>query len=451
MYFLDEPVLGGMLGSWLALWWQWGSFQEVMKQPLQPGRTLGANSSQLYERAEKVIPGGIYGHVSPVASLPLHSPYYASRGLGCRYWDADDREFVDFMCAYGPNVLGYLNPEVEEAAEVQRRKGDCFNHPTARSVELVERLVQWVDFADWGVLAKNGGDMTSWAIRVAREHTSRPKILKIRGAYHGVDPWCAQQPGGVIAEDVAHIHSFAWNDLNEFHDLLKTHDGQVAGVIVTPYHHPTFADSVDADPEFVRGLNEACRARGLVLIVDDIRAGFRLNLHGSHALYGWEPDLACYCKALGNGYPISATLGREHLRVAASKVFLTGSYWNGAVAQAAALKTLEILEREAVPQHLERVGLRLREGLLALGEEFGRPLVASGPLAAPFFRFAHERNFREFQQFCALVMAGQDQREAGAFFHPHHNWFLCAAHQDADIDWTLGLARHALEQMAAGT
>ncbi len=404
-------------------------------------------SLQQFQRAEKVIPCGIYGHVSPAASIPLESPYYAERAHGCRYWDVDGNEYIDYMCGYGPIVLGYNNPEIEEAAEHQRRAGDCFNHPTTRAIELAERLVSLVDIADWAVFGKNGGDMTTWAIRVAREHTHRPKILKIAGAYHGVDPWCAQQPGGVIPEDTAHIHSFPWNDPQAFLDLVKRHRNQIAGVILTPFHHPVFADMVMPDPEFVSIINDACAREGIVQIMDDIRAGFRLNLKGSHAVYGWQPDLVCFCKALGNGHPISATVGSTSLRVAASKVFLTGSYWNAAVAQAVALKTLEIIERDNLPAQLENLGQRLCEGLVALGEKHGHPIKASGPPAVPFYRIASEDNFRLQQRWCAAAMKGHDRSRQGAFFHPHHNWFLCAAHTQADIETTLAIADFALQSL----
>lgn len=402
-----------------------------------------AQSLQLFERGAKVTPGGIYGHTSPAACLPGASPYYAARAEGCRYWDIDGHEYLDFMCGYGPIVLGYQHPEVEEAATRQREQGNCFNHPTERFVELCERLVSLVDFADWAVLAKNGGDVTTWAIQVAREHTHRKKILRLRGSYHGVDPWCTPGHGGLIDEDREHIHHFNWNDLTGLQGLLERLRGEVAGVIVTPYHHPVFADNQLPAPGFMAGIERACREAGAVLILDDIRAGFRLDLGGSHRAFGFTPDLICFCKALGNGYPISAALGRDELRIAASKVFLTGSYWGSAVPMAAALKTLEILERDQIPARLEALGQRLRDGLIAIGQQHGHPITPSGPPAVPFYRLAEETNFTRQQQWCAEAMA------RGAFLHPHHNWFLSAAHTEADIDNALHIADEALAACAA--
>ena len=169
-----------------------------------------AQSAALFERARQVIPGGIYGHMTPALVAPGASPFYAQRGEGCRYWDVDGNEYLDLMCAYGPVVLGYLHPEVEEAVARQLRAGDCFNHPGSVMVELAEQMVELVDFAAWAVFAKNGSDVTSWSIRVAREHTGRRKVLIIDDAYHGMDPWCSPGHGGLIEEDRATTKEPLW-------------------------------------------------------------------------------------------------------------------------------------------------------------------------------------------------------------------------------------------------
>lgn len=390
-----------------------------------------AQSQALFARAGKVIPGGIYGHVSPAVCLPGASPYYAVSADGCRYRDVDGHEYIDYMCGYGPIILGYQHPAVEAATEKQRRDGDCFNHPTARMVELAERLIGLVDIAAWAVFGKNGSDMTTWAVQLAREATGHKKILTVDGAYHGIDPWCTPGHGGLIEEDRAHIHTFPWNDGAMLEQCLEANRGEVAAVIVTPFHHPAFGDCVMPADGFFARLEAACRRHGALIIVDDIRAGFRLHTGGSHRVFGLNPDIICFCKALANGYALSAAVGREELRLAAGRVFLTGSYWNGAVGMAAALATLDEIERGAVPSQLEKVGRRFREGLIQLGERHGHPVVCSGPVAIPFMRFAEDRGFQRLQRFCAEAM------RAGVFLHPHHNWFLCAAHTEAVIDETL--------------
>ena len=304
-------------------------------------------SNALFERACRVIPGGIYGHAAPALVAPGNAPYYAKRAEGCRYWDADGNEFIDYMCGFGPNVLGYAHPEVEEAAERQRRDGDCLNHPGPVMVDLAEKLVEIVDFADWAVLGKNGSDMTTWAIQVARQHTRRNKILMVEGAYHGIGPWCSPGTGGLIAEDREHIHTFRWNQPETLRDLIRLHKNAIAAIIITPFHHPLFQASELPERAFLDEIQSQCHAHGLVFILDDIRAGFRLHLGGSHRHFKFEPDISCYSKAMGNGYAISATVGRSALRQAAGKVYLSGSFWNGAVSMAAALATLKVIERDA--------------------------------------------------------------------------------------------------------
>ena len=390
-----------------------------------------------FARAEKVIPGGIYGHASPAVAIAQQFPYYAERAQGCRYWDVDGNEYIDYMCGYGPMVLGHQHPPVEAAAARQQRDALCLNHPGPIMVDLAERLVSLVEFAAWTVFGKNGSDMTTWALQVARAHTQRRKILKVAGAYHGIDPWCTPGHAGLLEEDRAHIHEFTWNDLDSFERLLKKFRGDIAGVIMTPFHHPAFQASQMPAPGFWPHIEAACRREGIVLILDDIRAGFRLNLHGSHRVFGFEPDLICFCKAIANGHALSAALGRQELRVAASKVFLTGSYWNSAPAMAAAMACLEVLETQNVPAALARSGTMLMDGLIEAGRRHGYTLIASGPPAVPFVSFADDPSLRRQQRFCIEVT------RRGAFLHPHHNWFLSAAHTPEDITATLRMADEA--------
>jgi glutamate-1-semialdehyde 2,1-aminomutase len=411
--------------------------------PTPPISTGFNKSRELLERASRIIPGGIYGHASPALLGPGPFPAYAASARGCRYTDVDGNELIDFMCAYGPIVLGYQDPEVEEAAARQRERGDCFNHPTERIVELAEALVERIDIADWAVFAKNGADVTGWTLQVARAATGREDIIRIQGGYHGTHPWSNPGHHGWIEDERKHVLSVKWNDAEGLLELARKKAETIAALILSPFHHPVFADSVDPSADFVKAVRTLQERYGILVIIDDIRAGFRLHRGGSHQLYGYEPDMVCFCKALGNGHPISAAVGRSAFKIAASKVFLTGSYWNSAVPMAAALKCLEILDRDQIPARLEQTGLRLREGLKQLGQRYGREIIASGPPAVPTYRFANDPGFVFFQQFCALAAL------EGVFFHPHHNWFLCGAHRDSDIAETLAAAERAFRKMAS--
>ncbi len=407
-------------------------------KPPTPLRLNFFNSQSLFRRAAAVIPGGIYGHTTPAATIPGAVPYFAASGQGCRYRDVDGNEFIDFMGGYGPMVLGYHHPEVEAAADSARRLGAAFNHPTSLLVELAEKLTARIDFAEWAVFAKNGADLTTWAIMVAREVTHRPKILKIRGAYHGTHAWCTPGHGGLIAEDRAHIHDFPFNDVAALEALFAKHRGQVAGLILTPFHHPAFADSALPTPEFIAAANRLCHEHGALLILDDVRCGFRLTVDGSHTLYGYTPDLAVYCKALANGHSISACVGRSPHKAAASRVFLTGSYWNDPAPMAAALATLDIIARDNIPARLSALGQRFVAGFLSLGEKHGIRLISSGPPAMPYVRVADDPSFVRTQALCAAAVAH------GVFLHPHHNWFMSAAHAEPDIDEALDRIGRAL-------
>jgi glutamate-1-semialdehyde 2,1-aminomutase len=395
-------------------------------------------SRELLRRAVQVIPKGIYGHKNPELLLPGHSPYYAERAQGGRYWDVDGNEYLDLLCGYGPILLGHNHPLVEDAVQRQMARGNCFNQPGEAMVELAERLVARVPGADWTVFAKNGSDVTTWAVRVAREHTARPKIVMVRDTYHGAHAWCSLYPGGVLPEDKAHVLEMDWNRPDELETLVTVHRGQIAALIAAPYHHPVSAAQQMPAEGFWRGVRQICDREGMLLILDDIRAGFRLDPHGSHAHFGIEPDLFCFGKSLANGHGISVAMGREELRDAAEAVFISGTFWFAPGPMVAALATLRVLDETDAIAHMARLGARLGAGLQQLGAAHGLPVTVSGPPALPYMAFDDDsQDLRLMQAFCREMIA------RGVFLHPYHNWFLCAAHTEEDIDEILEAAEAA--------
>ena len=397
-------------------------------------------STALFAEAAEIIPGGIYGHFSPTLTVPGSFPFYTAKAEGCRYTDIDGNEFIDYICGYGPMVLGYRNPVVDRAAAAQQALADCTTHPGEVMVKLAARLVELIPTAGWAFFGKNGGDMTTYATLVARAYTSRKKIIMVRGHYHGVAPWCtALGFGGITPEDHVNMLQVTWNDLDEFEKLVKQYRGEIAGFIAQPYHHINFGDQVMPAPGYWEGISRICREEGIVLILDDVRAGFRLSMKGSGDYFGFEPDLSCYCKAIANGYPISACVGRKELMNAASKVFFTGSYWTAQAPMAAALATLQELENTNAIEKMKTTGTLLMEGLKELGSRYGLEVTASGPPAIPFMRFTEDRDFFWQQIFCSEVT------RRGSFFHPHHNWFISAAHEKEDVEETLNHAEAAIK------
>ncbi len=391
-------------------------------------------SVALFERACRVIPCGIYGHHSPALRTPGATPYYFARGEGSHIWDVDGNEYVDWICAYGPMVAGHSHPRVEEAAAKQRAQGDCLSGPSELMVELAERMVAMTPFADWFVFAKNGSDMTTWAVQVARAHTGRSKVIMAQGAYHGKDAWCTPGHAGLTTGDREDVLTIRCHDLAGLETLVERHRGNVAAVVLMPYHFTNWWDSEMPPEGFWKGVRALCDREGIVLVLDDVRTCFRLHMGGSGEYFGFRPDLSAYCKAIANGYALSACGGREEFKTAASKVFLTGSYWFSAVPMAAAMATLDELEAcDGIARMLE-IGQMLCDGLTEGAASHGLKLTCSGHPAMPFVRFTNDDDLYRTQVWCAEVT------RRGAYVHPHHNLFVSTAHTEQDVQRTLEAA-----------
>lgn len=396
----------------------------------------------LRERAAKVVPGGMWGHLH-ANRLPAGYPQFFARGAGGIVWDVNGNRYVDLMCSWGPVVLGHGHPEVEEAAERQRRDGDCLNGPTRVMVELAETFVDTIAHADWAMFQKNGTDATTACVTIARAATGRRKVLVARGAYHGAVPWCSPSLVGVTAEDRAHLLTYEFNGTESLATAVAAAGDDLAAIMVSAFRHDVGRDQEMPDPAFAAAIRAACDRTGAVMILDEVRAGLRLHLAGSWAPLGIAPDLAAWSKALGNGYSIAAVTGRDGLRAAAAQIFVTGSFWCGAVPMAAALATLNVFRRDDVIGRMERLGARLRDGLAALSQRHGMPIRQTGPVQMPSVMFCDDPDFAKGDAFCQAALA------AGTYFHPRHNMFLSAAHSEADIDDALAAAACGFSAAAA--
>jgi glutamate-1-semialdehyde 2,1-aminomutase len=394
-------------------------------------------SKEIFARAAKFIPQGIYGHLTPVFTVPGSFPYYVAKAQGSHIWDVDGNEYIDYLCGYGPMILGYAHKKVDQAYMIQARKGICTSIATPLSMELAERISGVINGADWVMFAKNGADVTTMATVLARGLTGKNKIVLAHEGYHGTQSWAGTNSVGITPSDRADIIMVPWGDITAFRKALTENKNRIAGAMFTPYHHPVFDNQRLPESTFWPEMRKICDEAGIALIIDDIRAGWRLDLKGSGHYFGVTPDLACYSKAMANGYPISALVGTEKMRITASKAFLAGTFWFNSAEMAAALACIEEMGAIDVPSIVMAHGEALIKGLEEIAKTHGLQVSFSGPPALPFMKFANETNFLRSQLFCS------ECSKRGVFFHPHHNWFLSAAHTKTDIERTLDVADEA--------
>jgi glutamate-1-semialdehyde 2,1-aminomutase len=400
-------------------------------------RTNSADKA-LRERAEAVIPGGMYGHQA-VGLLPEDYPQFFSKGEGARLWDVDGRELLDFMCAYGPNLFGYGNPEINAAYVRQMEIGDTLTGPTALMVELAEAFTRMVAHADWAMFCKNGTDATSMAMVTARAHTRKKTIVMAKGAYHGAAPWCTPRRVGITPEDKANQIFCDYNDVASLEAAVAAAGDDLAAIFAAPLKHDTFIDQVLADPEYANRARSLADEAGALLVVDDVRAGLRIARDCSWSTVGVEPDLSTWGKCFANGHAISALLGNNKARNAAAHIFVTGSFWYQAAPMAAALTTLKLVRESDYLERIDVLGLRLRDGLAERASAAGFGLRQTGPVTMPLFLFDDDPDLRKGFCWSSAML------ERGVYVHPFHNMFLCAAMTEADIDQALDAAEGAFK------
>lgn len=397
--------------------------------------------AQLRYRAASVIPGGMWGHMR-AAAVPAGYPQFFASGDGARVRDVDGRDYIDFMCSWGPIILGHRHPEVEAAARSQLDRGDCLNGPTEHAVDLAERMVELIPHADWALFQKNGSDAMTTCVTLARAGTGKRKVLVAKGAYHGAVPWCSPSVMGVTAEDRAHLIYYTYNDVESLNAAVAEAGDDLAAIVASAFKHDLGIRQQLPDDTFARAARAHCDAVGAALILDDVRAGFRLNLGGSWENVGIRPDLASYSKAIANGYPLAAVTGNDRFRPAAEQVFVTGSFWYSGAPMAAGVKVIEILEREDGPARLHAAGQRFCSGLTESGARHGFEVTMSGPPAIPLMQFADDPDARLGETFCQQTLT------RGVYLHNKHNMFLSLAHTDAVIDEALTAIDDAFAALA---
>lgn len=402
-------------------------------------------SRALFERAEQVIPSGVYGHLGPAEGcmIPVSAyPLFCQKAKGSHFWDVDGNEFIDYMCAYGPNVLGYCDEDVDAAVASQMKVSNCTTSPPGLMVDLAELLVDTVASADWAFFAKNGGDTTTLAVMTARAATHCKKIIFINGFYHGVAPWTQKVDyPGVLEEDVANNLYIDWNDFDALEKVVAENEGEIAAYIATPYLHGNFADNQLPAEGYWQKVRKLCTEKGIILIVDDVRCGWRLDLKGSDHFYGFEADLICFCKALANGWSVSALCGKDFLKNVVSGITYTGSYWMSAVPFAAAIACINKMKALDAPTLFRQRGTMLTDGLKAAAANNGFNLVVSGEPALFYLRLADDNSLMLHQQWIAECV------KRGVFLTNHHNHFINAALSEEDVKTTIEVAEDAFKTL----
>lgn len=358
---------------------------------------------KLYLRAKQIIPGGTQLlSKRPEMWLPDFWPAYYSKAKGCEVWDLDGRHYYDMsIMGVGSNVLGYAFDEVDSAAKDAISKGGMCTLNAPEEVELAETLLQIHPWADMVRYAKAGGEAMAVATRIARAHTQKDVVLVC--GYHGWHDWylSANLTEGDPLADV-HLKGlspvgvprglagtnliFHYDNIEEFQVLVKENKGRIAAVIMEPIRnaYPSFG--------YLEEIREITRKEGIVLIYDEITAGFRLCAGGSHLKLGVEPDIAVFAKAMTNGYPVSAIIGRKNIMEAAQETFISSTFWTERVALAAAVESVRCYQKYHVDRIQDRVGKRVEEGWIEAAQRVGVIIKTSGINPLIHFEFLYKNS-----------------------------------------------------------
>jgi glutamate-1-semialdehyde 2,1-aminomutase len=423
-------------------------------------------SRALFERAQSLMPGGVN---SPVRAFKAvgGTPFFVARGEGCYLWDVDGNRFVDFVCSWGPLILGHAHPEVVAAVKEAVERGTTYGAPTELEVALAEKIQQAVPSMEMLRLVNSGTEATMSAIRAARGYTGRKKIVKFEGCYHGHADYLLVKAGSGAATfgipDSAGVPEgtaqdtivLPYNDIEAFNKTMDAMGEEIAAVIVEPIAGNMGV--VLPKPEFLAALRQQTEKHGVVLIFDEVITGFRVAYGGAQSLYGIKPDMTCLGKIVGGGFPLAAYGGRKEIMQTVAPlgpVYQAGTLSGNPVAVTAGLKTLEILERDNPYPELERRTKQLTQVISEAAKEAGVP-VQINQIASMFTVFFTDQPVVDY----ASARRSDTQRyarffhallERGVYFPPSQfeAAFLSTAHDDEALSFAQEAVRSAMKAIA---
>jgi glutamate-1-semialdehyde 2,1-aminomutase len=421
----------------------------------------------LLGEAQRYLAGGGLG----LFVLPPELNLVVARGAGSRVWDVAGREYIDYHLSSGPALLGHAHPAITAAVQAQLPKGTTFYFLNEPEIELARRMVEAIPCAEVVHYAGSGTEATFYALRIARAHTGRRKILKFEGGWHGMHdyglwgtvplapsdyPRSRADSIGVPGELGELVLVTPFNEAERAVATIERHAKDLAAVIVEPLQRVLLPQ-----PGFLEAVRQATSRHGIVLIFDEIVTGFRIAWGGAQEKYGVVPDLACYGKALSGGFPLAAIAGREEVmrvldarrRSRADVVWATNTLNGNPVCAAAGCAALEVLSREGIYPGLRRTGSRLRAGIAESGRKHGFQVQTPGEDAVFGVRFTERRPLRTWMD---LTTADKDLGyrwalellKRGLLVNPNEKFYLSIAHSDADIDKTLGIVDEAFAALA---
>lgn len=428
---------------------------------MQPGR-IDDKSKAAFEKARQVIPGGVNSPVRAYKAVGL-TPVFVDRAAGSRIYDIDGNSFIDYICSWGPLILGHAHPQVIEAIKAAAEKGTSFGAPTELEVRMAELVAERMPSVDIVRMVNSGTEATMSALRLARGYTGRDKILKFEGSYHGHGDSLLIKAGsgvatlglpdspGVPKSVAANTIAVPYNDLEAAKLAFTQFGGEIAAVIVEPIAGNMGV--VPPMPGFLEGLRELTEAHGSLLIFDEVMTGFRVGYHSAQGLYGITPDITCMGKVIGGGLPVGAYGGKREIveRMAPSgPIYQAGTLSGNPLAMTAGYTTLSLLTPEVYAE-LERKAARLEAGFTANAARLGAPLTINrvGSMVCPFFTAGPVVNFETartsdlelFRRYFAAML------DLGISLAPSQfeGMFVSAAHTDEDIELTIETQGKALE------